>query len=936
MRHRAFGCVVRARTQEGLDGLTVEAWDRDRFVARTTTAAGGRFAFSLGDHVLRALFGERRQMLTIKVLSHDTVLHEGKAWEPGGGELAFDVNTDLPTPQPGVFPIDPGWEPSGNLKLQSVPHPLPKGTLGTIGEAVEIQGPNEFPQTLLKMPYSVDLSRGLDPHTAKVFRWEPETQNLRPIWNSGINSQLDFAWAKIRRAGLYLVIGLPSDKLLLNALATMAYQRRCNDLGSSTEREKITRAALAPLVEPPLEAVEELRQLVIELEANTSIALPQKDVKRGRGGHVLGMALPKDEPPEQFRDKLRALETPVGGLPEENLFYPPEVPGADLPINGAAEATFADNLLGKTDKLELWNWVDLHWWWPWLFSHDWWMYQANERHSGHAMGWSDIRSTNVSGMVTLPPTPVAGPVFTKPSIVDGKIYVGTTETAINGGTLYKIDLYTGHIDGRYETPKLPATYDVRGIGGSPAIVDGKAYFTSIHGRVYCIDANTMSTATPPPPALWITDLKNEDLPHNQPVQNTEADSWSGPLVVNGNVYVGCGEGETATACGFVYCLEAATGKVKWLFCTNQFEKGIDNKPNVVPKSLIPHPGTLPPAFKLHDDPPIRGASVWSSVAFCRALNRVYVGTGNPSPDTTGPQPPYSSGCIAIDADTGEYRGSWSPLPSESYWPGDNDIDVPGSPIVYLDHGKWRVAIGSKSGAFVILEADTMKEVISRQILPRQNGDGRPLTLGTPLPSVVPMPGPGGQENHYGVYGTPARARDRLFVSMGSDGGIPAVPDGLGDAHKTPFMRVMDDADLGDEWPTNTDGFGITRYQLAGPPMYTSTETGLGSAAVVNDVVFACTGLPASIYAFDADTGHPLWHDNTPSGDYCLGAAIYGNYVVIGAGPSIRRYCLRLIHIPWPWPIWAPIGVGRGGPRSISIPINVPGVGGPVLVGAAAQ
>src|SRR5581483_2765769 len=157
-----------------------------------------------------------------------------------------------------------------------------------------------------------------------------------------------------------------------------------------------------------------------------------------------------------------------------------------------------------------------------------------------------------------PVTSVAGPVYTKPSIVDGKIYVGTIENGTTGGTLYKIDLFTGHIDGKYETPTLPATYGIRGVGGSPAIVDGRAYFTSVHGRVYCVDTATMTTASPPPPALWITGLKNADPAQNQPRANTAADSWSGPLVVNGNLYVGCGEGETATACGFVYCLDAAT------------------------------------------------------------------------------------------------------------------------------------------------------------------------------------------------------------------------------------------------------------------------------------------------------------------------------------------------------------------------------------------
>ncbi len=938
-RHLAIGRVDVAETGDPVAGLTVEAWDGERFVARTSTSDDGRFVLSFADNVLRTLFGDRPIALTVKIASPDSLVLKEDQWKPGAGELSFELGrSDVGEPRerrlPRFLPTHSGWHPEKELTLKAARHPLEKGTLGTIGSSVEVEGPGEFPETLLQLAYLPTEARGIDPRTARLFRWDSEASTLRPVWNSGINVLHGFAWAKLRRPGLYVLIGLPSDKLLVNALASIAYERRCCDLDTPEQREEITRAGLAPLVEPPLEAVEQLRLLVTELETNTSIAVPEKDIERGRAGRAHRTTLPEALELAELRERMRALETPPGGLPEENLFYCPEVPGADVPTRAAAETRFKDHLLRTIERLELWEWVDLHMWWPWLFSHDWWMYQANERHSGHAMGWSDIRSTNVGGMVALPPTSVAGPVYTKPAIVDGKIYVGTIESGASGGTLYKIDLYTGAIDGRYETPTLPATYSIRGVGGSPAVVGGKVYFTSIHGRVYCLDVNTMTTATPPPAPLWTTDLKNPDPGANQPLDNSAADCWSGPLVVNGNVYVGCGEGETGTACGFVYCLDAVWGRVKWLFCTNQFDGGVDNLPNVVPNSLVPPPGTLPPGFAAHADPPVRGASVWSSLAYCPALDRVYVGTGNPSPDSPAPDALYSSGCIALDATTGKLKGFWSPQVSESYWPSDNDIDVPGGPIVYQHGAHWRVAIGSKSGAFVILDAKTMAVIARRQILPRQNGDGTPASPGTSLPSVVPLYGfPA--ENHYGVYGTPAHSGHRLFVSMGSDDGIPAIADGLGDAHKTPFLRVMHDHDLKDAWPTTTDAFGITRYSNAGPPMYTTAETGLGSAAVVNDVVFACTGLgfggaPASIYAFDVNTGLPLWGDHSPLDDYCLGAAVYGNYVVIGAGASVRRYTLPVVRFPWPWMIYPPLG--RLEPRSLSIPASGLLPGGPLEAG----
>jgi outer membrane protein assembly factor BamB len=67
------------------------------------------------------------------------------------------------------------------------------------------------------------------------------------------------------------------------------------------------------------------------------------------------------------------------------------------------------------------------------------------------------------------------------------------------------------------------------------------------------------------------------------------------------------------------------------------------------------------------------------------------------------------------------------------------------------------------------------------------------------------------------------------------------------------------------------------------------ESGLSSPAIVNDVVF-CTTSKVSIYAFDVRNGRLLWSDDLGSQTdgynggygYCLGPAIWQNYVVGGA------------------------------------------------------
>src|SRR5205814_1146480 len=124
------------------------------------------------------------------------------------------------------------------------------------------------------------------------------------------------------------------------------------------------------------------------------------------------------------------------------------------------------------------------------------------------------------------------------------------------------------------------------------------------------------------------DLRQPDAAHGQPVRhrsNQPSVSWSSPLVVNGRFYVGFGEGESE-AFGFIYCLDATTGNVVWLFCTNRFVAGQDNSPNVIPASAAG--GPLPTGFSTHPDPTTTGVSVWSSCAYDAERNRIYVGTGN--------------------------------------------------------------------------------------------------------------------------------------------------------------------------------------------------------------------------------------------------------------------------------------------------------------------
>jgi len=516
---------------------------------------------------------------------------------------------------------------------------------------------------------------------------------------------------------------------------------------------------------------------------------------------------------------------------------------------------------------------------------NWPMYHHDPQHTG-LVSCSDIASWNVGTLTqAYPAIPLNGDVISVPAVVDGKIYVGSSVpgTGQGGGTLYRIDLATGAVEDQYSfvTPAGQGSgQSETGIGCTPAVTGGNVYFSGLDGKIRCLNASTFQL-------LWTTDLRNPDPAMNQPVNNSNApaETWTSPLVVNGRVYVGAGLGEPDPgAFGFIYCLDASTGTVIWLFCTNKFAANADNRPNVVPGSAVG--GAIPPGyhgFTVGPEPLSRGASVWSSCAYHAGLNRIFVCTGNPSPDTPLPDTPYSSGIIAVDAGNGTFHGFFQPTSADSYRPDDTDVDFGGSPTLYTQSGQDVVAFAGKNGAAFLLDPATMNKLAFRQLLPTYgNGD--------PIPTVDVHPGPG--ENSSGVFGTPAvdPAWGHVYFGLGGYNGL--------DQPTTPFMRICYWDTLDDAWPVVVGADTVTRYSTAQPPMYTTTESGLSSPAVVNDVVFVSTGAPATtpaLYAFSSANGVPLWiapgFPQNPANPYSLGPAVYGDYVVIGAGSEILVYRL---------------------------------------------
>jgi outer membrane protein assembly factor BamB len=601
----------------------------------------------------------------------------------------------------------------------------------------------------------------------------------------------------------------------------------------------------------------------------------------------------------------------------------------------------------------------------------WWMYQGGAAHGGYVTD-TPINSGNAGTLYALHTLQVGGPILSVPAVTDGYAYVGVANAAAapgnNGGGLFKVNLATGVTEASFVWPvdlSQRDSHGFTGMGCTPAVANGRVYFSAFDGYFYCLHQADLTLA-------WKTNLRQADVAQNQPVTNDfppptntppdlaptfypPAAGWSSPVVEGNMVYVGMGEGENPQLYGFVYAMAADTGRVQWIFCTDQLVSGQDNQPNQIPAAgVVPGQAPLPGFTPIPGDNQPRGASVWSGIALDSGT--LYVTTGNPvnnnpldggldrgfplpSPDWKDPflpagctqplglldVPLYSYSVLALDAATGTLKGRFTPTQDTSYRPSDGDIDFGGSAAVFTQNGRRVVAVANKNGTLFLLDAGDLSVIKTRQLLPYDvNGQRIPSVDPHPNSTAVEPSIPSNcvsdstwAENYSGVFGAPAvdTANGLIFVGIGGPNYHAASP-GI-DYQSTPFMRAVRWDTLEDAWPmepfTFTPGNNLApvtvmRYTATGtgPAMYQNPgEASVGSPAVANDVVFVGTH-NVSLYGFNAVTGALLWSDDLGMATqglnggygYCMGPAVWQQYVVAGGlvqgrdGGVLKIYTLR--------------------------------------------
>ncbi|HUE02346.1 MAG TPA: PQQ-binding-like beta-propeller repeat protein [Bryobacteraceae bacterium] len=173
------------------------------------------------------------------------------------------------------------------------------------------------------------------------------------------------------------------------------------------------------------------------------------------------------------------------------------------------------------------------------------MFRGNPAHTGVFPGEGPRQFHGVKWKFVTGDRVVSSPVWH-----DGTLYFGGDD-----GNVYAVDAASGKQNWKYLTNgPVPAT---------PAVAAGLVYFPSYDGRFYAVDAKTGMLK-------WKFTTGGErrfeakGIHGMQPQNQTIADPYdvflSSPVVVNGSVYFGSGDGN-------LYALDAANGNLRWKFPT---------------------------------------------------------------------------------------------------------------------------------------------------------------------------------------------------------------------------------------------------------------------------------------------------------------------------------------------------------------------------------
>lgn len=426
-----------------------------------------------------------------------------------------------------------------------------------------------------------------------------------------------------------------------------------------------------------------------------------------------------------------------------------------------------------------------------------------------------------------------------PIVVDGVMFISERPNIVTA-----LDARTGRPLWNYRRP-LPDDVPVccgranRGV----AILGDAVYLNTFDSHLVCIDANT---------GLERWDTVVED--YHGGVSMTGA-----PLALKDKVLVGMAGGEFGVR-GFVDAYDAKTGKKAWRCWT------------------IPGPGEPGNDSWGGESWKIGGGSTWGTGTFDPALNTVYWGTGNPSPDYDGDVRPgdnkWTCSVIAINPDDGKIKWGFQFTPHDTHDWDSNQIPVLiDAPI----NGQMRklLTLASRNSFYYVLDR-TNGQFLAGQAYAKQtwatglDQNGRPMALPGKEPNkegVLVYPGLGGNANWPPPSYNPQTGL--VYIQAREDYGQYFYK------YPTEYSRGQHFEAGGGRNVLGEEAYGVVKALEAttGKQKWEFRIQSYAHAPILStagNLVISGTA-EGQVYALDAKTGKLLWQ-------FMIGSTVYGGPV----------------------------------------------------------
>jgi PQQ-dependent dehydrogenase (methanol/ethanol family) len=216
-----------------------------------------------------------------------------------------------------------------------------------------------------------------------------------------------------------------------------------------------------------------------------------------------------------------------------------------------------------------------------------------------------------------------------------------------------------------------------------------------------------------------------------------------PLIVGDNVIVGVSGGEYGIR-GHVTAYNAVSGEQVWRWYSIPAPRGHPTFDEKAPNGWW---GTWAPKAEAHslnrdiakekadsakyaDAWERGGGGVWTTPAYDKDLNSIFVSVGNPSPDLDGSVRPgdnlYTDAIVAIDATSGKTKWYYQTVPHDVW-----DLDATSPPAVINLGGKKAVVHAGKTAWVYVLDAQSGKLIRKTDnFTPQENMFALPTEKGT--------------------------------------------------------------------------------------------------------------------------------------------------------------------------------------------------------------